>query len=185
MKEIRGGCGLKCFYCLSTAHCLAVTRGNVISYSMPFSWALPSHQSNAVPIVGCISFINGFRHGVQIKRELFPFSSRYPPVQRQQKEQGGKSACLTGYTEMSLLFKEWLETSVLEHQYLAPEWHSGLRLWISVHEASLQTLVRSLAVSQPAVIGSPIGRCTIGPALSGLGEDLARVGRHCKIRICS
>jgi hypothetical protein len=42
-----------------------------------------------------------------------------------------------------------------------------------VLEASLQTRVRSRAVSQPAVIGSPIGWRTIGPAASGLEKDLA------------
>ena len=52
--------------------------------------------------------------------------------------------------------------------YGAPEWLSGLRHCISVLEASLQTLVRFQAVSQLAVIGSPIGRRTIGPASSGL-----------------
>ena len=36
-------------------------------------------------------------------------------------------------------------------------------------EASLQTLARFQAVSQPAVIESPIGRRIIGPASSGLG----------------
>ena len=29
----------------------------------------------------------------------------------------------------------------------------------------------SQAVSHPAMIGSPIGRCTVGPALSGFGLD--------------
>ena len=51
----------------------------------------------------------------------------------------------------------------------APEWCSGLRHCISVLEASLQTVVRFQAVSQLAVIGSPIGQCTIGPASLGLG----------------
>jgi hypothetical protein len=59
-------------------------------------------------------------------------------------------------------------------------WCSGLRHCISVLEASLHTLVRSRAVSLPAVIESPIGRRTTGSASSGLGEGLARVGRHCK-----
>jgi hypothetical protein len=67
----------------------------------------------------------------------------------------------------------------------APEWRNGLRHCISVLEESLQTLVRSQALSQPAVIGSPIGRRTIGPASSGLGEGLAGVGHQCKIIICS
>ena len=49
-------------------------------------------------------------------------------------------------------------------QGTAPEWCSGLRHCISVLEVSLQTLVQSRAVPQPAVIGSPIGWCTIGPA---------------------
>ena len=40
------------------------------------------------------------------------------------------------------------------------EWHSGL-------EVSLQTRVRSWAVSQQAWIGCSIGRCTIGPASFG------------------
>lgn len=57
----------------------------------------------------------------------------------------------------------------------APEWRNGLRYCISVLEASLQTLVRFQAVSQPAVIGSPIGRRTIGPASSGLGFGLERL----------
>ena len=39
----------------------------------------------------------------------------------------------------------------------APEWGSGLRHCISVLQASLQTLVWSWAISQPGVIGSPIG----------------------------
>ena len=70
-------------------------------------------------------------------------------------------------------------------QHGAPERCGGLKHCISVIEASLQTLVQSRAVSQPAVIKSPIGRHTIGPASSGLGDGLAGVGRHCKIRICS
>ena len=37
------------------------------------------------------------------------------------------------------------------------EGRSGLRQCVTVLEASLQTLVRSRAVSQPAVTGSPIG----------------------------
>ena len=53
------------------------------------------------------------------------------------------------------------------------EWHSGLRHCISVLEASLQTLVRFLAVSQSAVIGSPIGRRTIGPESLGFGREKA------------
>ena len=42
----------------------------------------------------------------------------------------------------------------------------GLRPSVAVQEASLQTWVRSRAVSQPAVIGSPIRRRTIGPESS-------------------
>ncbi|XP_071245119.1 CBP80/20-dependent translation initiation factor [Salvelinus alpinus] len=49
---------------------------------------------------------------------------------------------------------------------------SGARHCIAVFEASLQTLVRSQAVSQPAVTESLIER-TIGPVSSGLGEGLA------------
>ena len=56
----------------------------------------------------------------------------------------------------------------------APEWRSGLRHCISMLEASLQTLIRFQAVSQRAVIGSPIGRHTIGPTLSGLGLGQGR-----------
>ena len=51
----------------------------------------------------------------------------------------------------------------------APEWHSGIRHCTSELEASLQTLGRLQDVSQPAVIGRPTGRRTIGPAVSGLG----------------
>ena len=53
----------------------------------------------------------------------------------------------------------------LLHLIGAPEWRSELRHCISVQEVSLQTLV-----SHPAVIGSPIGRRTIGPASSGFGR---------------
>jgi hypothetical protein len=44
---------------------------------------------------------------------------------------------------------------------------------ISMQEASLQYLVQIQAASYPAVVGSPIGRCTIGPVL-------AAGGSHCK-----
>jgi hypothetical protein len=54
-----------------------------------------------------------------------------------------------------------------------PEWCSGLRHCIAMLEASLQTQVQSRAVSQLAVIRSPKGRRTTGPALSGLREGLA------------
>ena len=64
-------------------------------------------------------------------------------------------------------FVKWI------HSFWAPEWHRGLRHCISVKEASLHSLIRIQAVSHPAVIGSPIGRRTIGPVLSG-------VDRHCK-----
>ena len=67
----------------------------------------------------------------------------------------------------------------------APKWRSGLRHCISVLEASLQTLVRSWAVTQPAVIRRPTRRRTYGTASSELKEGLAGVGRHCKISICS
>ena len=60
----------------------------------------------------------------------------------------------------------------------APKWCSGLRHCISVLDASLQTLVRSWAASQSAMIQSPIGQRTIGTVLSGLGEGLAGVGRQ-------
>jgi hypothetical protein len=55
-------------------------------------------------------------------------------------------------------------------QYMAPEWRRDLRHCIAVLEVSLQNLIRSWAVSQLAVIGSPIGWHTIGQAL---GEVLA------------
>ena len=51
----------------------------------------------------------------------------------------------------------------------SPEWLSGLKHCISVQEVPLQSVVRFQAVSQPAVIGSPIGQRTIGPALTLLG----------------
>ena len=40
-------------------------------------------------------------------------------------------------------------------------------------EASLQTRIRSKALSQLAVTGRPMRQCTIGPASSGLGEGLS------------
>ena len=85
-----------------------------------------------------------------------------------------------------------LEASLQTPWFKSRLYHSGLRHRISVLEASLQTLVQwsktlhlsargvttdtlvqIQAVSHPAVIGSPIGWRTIGPALAG-------VGRHCK-----
>ena len=57
--------------------------------------------------------------------------------------------------------------SIHQSPFKAPEWRSGLRHCISVLEASVQTLVRSRAVLQPAVIWSPIERRAIGPAPSG------------------
>jgi hypothetical protein len=51
-----------------------------------------------------------------------------------------------------------------------PEWRSGLRHCISVQEVSLQSLGQIQAVSHPAVIGSPIEWCTIGPASSRFGR---------------
>ena len=44
------------------------------------------------------------------------------------------------------------------------EWRSGLKHCIAVLEASLQSQVRSQAVSQTTVTGNTIGRLTIGPA---------------------
>ena len=43
-------------------------------------------------------------------------------------------------------------------------------LHLSVRGVTTDTLVRFQAVSQPAVIGSIIGRCTIGPASSEFGR---------------
>ncbi|XP_052350091.1 yrdC domain-containing protein, mitochondrial isoform X3 [Oncorhynchus keta] len=57
----------------------------------------------------------------------------------------------------------------------APEWRSGQSHCISVQESSLQSLVRIQAESHPAVIGSPIGWHTIGPAFSGFGWDGAEI----------
>ena len=51
-----------------------------------------------------------------------------------------------------------------------PQWRSGLRHSVSVQEVSLQSLVPFEAVSHPDMIGSPTGRRTIGPALSGFGR---------------
>ena len=61
------------------------------------------------------------------------------------------------------------------------EWRRVLRHCIAMLQASPQTRAWSRAVAQPAMIGSPIRRRTIAPALSGLGEGLAGVGRHFKI----
>uniref|UniRef100_A0AAZ3Q813 Kinesin-like protein n=1 Tax=Oncorhynchus tshawytscha TaxID=74940 RepID=A0AAZ3Q813_ONCTS len=61
-------------------------------------------------------------------------------------------------------------STVHEANCSCPEWRSGLRHCILVLEASLQTLVRFQAVSQPAMIGSPIGRHKISPASLGFGR---------------
>ena len=50
------------------------------------------------------------------------------------------------------------------------QWCSGLGHCISVLEMSLQTLVQFQAVSQPSVIGSPIGWRTIGSAALGFDQ---------------
>ena len=52
----------------------------------------------------------------------------------------------------------------------APEWCSGLKAQrLSARGITTDTLVRIQAVSQPDVIGSPVGRRTIGPASYGFG----------------
>ena len=48
-------------------------------------------------------------------------------------------------------------------------------LHLSARGNTTDTLVRIQAVSQPAVARTPIGRRTIGPASSGLGEGLAGI----------
>ena len=53
------------------------------------------------------------------------------------------------------------------------KWDSSLRPCIAVLEVSLQTWVQSQAVSQLAVNGKPMRRCSIDPASFGLGEGLA------------
>ena len=50
-----------------------------------------------------------------------------------------------------------------------PELHSGLRHCIAVLEASLQTRLRSQAVTQPAATGRLVRQCTIGPSFGRLG----------------
>ena len=65
----------------------------------------------------------------------------------------------------------WIRACFLLSHLLTPEWRSGLRHCISVQETSLQSLDWFKAVSHPAVIGSPIGRCTIGSASSGFVRD--------------
>ena len=50
----------------------------------------------------------------------------------------------------------------------SPECLSALKeLHLGARGVTTDTLVRIQAVAQPAVIGSPIGRRTIGPMLSG------------------
>ena len=53
------------------------------------------------------------------------------------------------------------------HEQEWTKWHSGLKHYIAVLEALLQTRVHSRAVPQPAVAGSHVGRRTIGPASYG------------------
>ena len=86
-----------------------------------------------------------------------------------------------------VFYLTWLQASCKYSYHIcfqlphSPNWVArGLRHCIAVLEASLHTRGQSRAVSQPSVIGSPIGQHTIGPALSGLGEGLADVGRRCK-----
>jgi hypothetical protein len=62
-----------------------------------------------------------------------------------------------------------------------PKWRSGLRHCISVLKVYLHTLVQSWALSQLDVIVSPIGWCTIDPALSELGDGLAGVGSQIRV----
>ena len=67
------------------------------------------------------------------------------------------------------------DTGVIEVDLWATEWRSSLRHGISMLEVSLQILVQFQAVSQPAVIGSPIRRHTIGPVFPGLEFGLGRL----------
>ena len=72
------------------------------------------------------------------------------------------------HVTMLLRTLHWLTVKAHIHyknMVLAPEWRSGLRHCISVLEAALQILVEFQAVSQPAVIGSPIGWHTISPVV--------------------
>ena len=55
---------------------------------------------------------------------------------------------------------------------MPPEWHSDIRHYMAVLEASLQTQLWAQALSQPAATGRPMRQRTIGPESSGLGEDL-------------
>ena len=54
-----------------------------------------------------------------------------------------------------------------------PERRSGLRHCITVLAVPLEILVRVQALLQPTVTGRLMGRRTIGPASSGLGEGVA------------
>ena len=107
--------------------------------------------------------------------------------------------CYTIYTfsetlvNSLLLFKEMIKEiavffSLSNHgmglfndMYLCKIHHLGGAAVMSVIEkphamASLQTRVRSQAVSQPAMPGTPIVQPTIGPASSGVGEGFGQRG---------
>ncbi|CDQ62349.1 unnamed protein product [Oncorhynchus mykiss] len=135
--------------------------------------------SRTAPIVGpaCIFLKQGFASS-QIDRDLRPEEIeelREAFLEFDKKKNGyisykdlGECMRTMGYmpTEMELIE---LGQSIFVFPR-APEWRSGLRHCISVQEASLLYLVRIQAVSHPTVIGSPIGRRTIGPASSRFGR---------------
>ena len=55
---------------------------------------------------------------------------------------------------------------------------------LSAGDITTDTLVRFQAVSQLAVIGSPIGQCTIGPAASGLDPSCLSLQYICCSSLC-
>ena len=72
---------------------------------------------------------------------------------------------------------------LLKKGYWTPAWCNGLKLCITVLEASLQTYVQSPAVSQPGVTGSPIVLFIwfISPLFNQVGK--LRTSSHLQLRL--
>jgi hypothetical protein len=103
-------------------------------------------------------------------------------------ESGWENAkSVQSYFEESKIYLDLFDT-FLDTTWFHVTFHSfdvftiiSLRHYFLWQESSLQSLVWIQAVSQPAVIGSPIGQRIIGPASSGFGRGRPSLW----IRICS
>jgi hypothetical protein len=120
-----------------------------------------------MPFLGCSTEVQKSVLVVSLGRlELAPYTEANSNVERV----GLSTYCRFESTQWYQLLYESLRDIV---GFRPPKWCSGVRYCIAALEASLQTWVRSQAVSQPGLTRRTMRRRTIGPASSGLGEGLA------------